>query len=40
MDEHEWRVAVADLTEIGYAATEIDVRRSQGLSGDREDAKQ
>ena len=35
----EWRSAVAELSETDRAATEYDVRRSVGLSGDREDAR-
>ena len=35
----EWHAAVADMTETDRAATEYDVRRSVGLSGDREDAR-
>ena len=37
-DDQEWRSAVAGMTEMDRAATEMDVRHSQGLSGDREDA--
>ena len=38
--EHdEWHAAVADMSETERAATEYDVRRSAGLSGDRTDAE-
>ena len=35
----EWREAVADMSETERAATEYDVRRSAGLSGDRGDVE-
>lgn len=35
----EWGRAVHDMSEMERAATEVDVRMSQGLCGDREDAR-
>lgn len=37
-ERDEWRSAVNAMTEMDRVATEIDVRRSIGLIGDREDA--
>jgi len=38
--EHaEWGRAVRSMGEMERAATEVDVRMSQGLVGDREDAR-
>lgn len=38
--EHaEWGRAVHSMSEMELAATEVDVRMSQGLVGDREDAR-
>jgi DNA-binding transcriptional regulator PaaX len=36
-EDGEWRMDVADMTEMDRAATQYDVRRADGLSGDRED---
>jgi hypothetical protein len=38
-DEHEWRCAVNDMTEMDRAVTDMEVRSRYGLSGDREDAR-
>jgi hypothetical protein len=35
----EWREAMATMSEMDRAATEYDVRRADGMSGDREDAR-
>ena len=35
----EWSRAVHAMSEMGLAATEVDVRWSQGLCGDMEDAQ-
>ena len=35
----EWRKAVNDMTEMDRAATETDVRRADGLSGDEGDVQ-
>jgi hypothetical protein len=35
----EWRAAAAELSETDRAATEYDVRRSAGLSGDADDVR-
>lgn len=38
--EHaEWGRAVHGMSEMERAATEVDVRMSQGLVGDRDDAR-
>lgn len=39
-DEYgEWHRAADGMTEMQRAATEVDVRMSMGLVGDREDAR-
>lgn len=38
MDD-EWRDAVRELGEMELAATEVDVRHSMGMVGDRDDAR-
>jgi hypothetical protein len=38
-EQDEWHAAVADMSEMDRAVTEYDVRRSQGMCGDREDAR-
>lgn len=35
----EWRRAVAAMSEMDRAATEVAVRRAAGMCGDREDAR-
>jgi hypothetical protein len=35
----EYRAAMATMTETRRAATEYEVRASEGLCGDREDAR-
>jgi hypothetical protein len=37
-EEDEWRREVAGMSEMRRAATELDVRRTIGMSGDVEDA--
>ena len=37
--EDEWRDAVRSMTEMDRAATESDIRRADGLTGDKDDAR-
>ena len=37
-DRNEWLAAVNAMTEMELAATELEVRRTEGICGDRDDA--